>query len=384
MNNKTNNIKRSKFSVFDQPFELPNEGESLIAQKNGPEIVQITLKDVMGQQLVNYINTTYGLFKRTPEEYIAEFNKQLAKALPIGREIIVPIDKDIIHQAPTPPSVGGITPTPQPDQPPVRVAVIIFHKNVRAYPPEWIKQCVESIQKQTFKNFTVFELDYGGYENQIYPGGNFISQKLKNHAEAHNFLLDLVFKTNPTGNGKCLVGKGAAALLVGAVCEPFDFAFNVNVDDFYTTDRFEKQLFWAKAGYDVISSNFYNIDENGRVMDEMRMHDKNFNKEAGEGHNIYAHPVLCYSRKFWMTCSKLNPDQIPRDDFELWKREHETGKHKFLVLPDFLLYYRSQKTAKPKSDEPQKDRFKESEIAERNRKHDEAREEWLRKTEGGR
>jgi hypothetical protein len=147
---------------------------------------------------------------------------------------------------------------------------------------------------------------------------------MKNHAEAHNHLLDTVFS------------------------QGYDYAFNVNVDDFYALDRFEKQIKYAAMGYDVISSNFHVVNENDEITRTLTMHDRSVEHEASKDHNIIAHPVVCYSKKFWTTCSKLNGDQIPKDDFELWKRSF--GKYTFIVVPEFLLYYRvhENKISKPK------------------------------------
>lgn len=199
----------------------------------------------------------------------------------------------------------------------MKLAVILFHKNSDNYPERWISKCLSSIKEQTHKHFDVFELDYGGQGIQLYEGSTFYSISLLDHAQAHNFLLDKVFELD------------------------YDGAFNVNIDDCYSPDRFEKQIPYLKNGYDVISSNFYNIDDNDNITCKLSMHDKNIITEASIGHNIIAHPVLLYSRNFWTTCSKLKSEEIPQDDFELWKRSYD--KYKFIVLPDYLLYYRIHK-----------------------------------------
>lgn len=201
----------------------------------------------------------------------------------------------------------------------MKSAVIIFHKQAYRYPARWVTKCIQSIQNQTYNKFDVYELDYGGEHTQLYPGSSFASTtSIKDHAEAHNWLLDKVFKLG------------------------YDCAFNLNIDDHYSFDRFEKQLPFIEQGFDVISSNFYHIDENGRVMYPMVMDDKKMELEAKRGHNVIAHPVCCYSKNFWDNCTKLKSEEIPRDDFELWKRSY--GKFKFKILPNFLLYYRVHKT----------------------------------------
>lgn len=206
----------------------------------------------------------------------------------------------------------------------LKIALIIFHKNSHRYPIKWINRLVASIKNQTYTDFDVFELDYGGDNIQIYPNSNFISMKLNDHAEAHNFLLDKVFSLD------------------------YDYAANSNLDDFFSHDRLQKQLKYAEEGYDVISSNFYNVDENDRIIHMHFMDSKDIEAEAAKHHNVLAHPVLMYSKHFWTTCTKLIPTQIPVDDFELWKRSF--GEYKFVICPDFLLYYRvhDKKISNPK------------------------------------
>ncbi len=198
----------------------------------------------------------------------------------------------------------------------IKSAVIIFHKNIGRYPEQWVKECIDSIKNQTYKNFDVFEIDYGGGGNQVYPMSNFESKVFNDHAEAHNYLLDTVFNLG------------------------YDCAFNINIDDSYSLDRFEKQIPYIIAGFDIVSSNYYNVDENGNFLKAMRMDDKNPDLEASNGHNIISHPSVCYSRNFWTTCTRLISSEIPRDDFELWKRSYKNNLYKFAILPDYLLNYR--------------------------------------------
>jgi len=196
----------------------------------------------------------------------------------------------------------------------LKIAVIVFHKNIQIYPHEWIQKCIDSIKNQTINNFDVFELDYGGTNVKIYPDSIYWSMAMDNHAEAHNFLLDLVF------------------------AKEYDYAFNVNIDDFYSNDRIEKQLIYAGKGYDVISSNFIVMDIDGKLQKQMILHNFDPYAESLDNHNIIAHPVCCYSKNFWLNCTKLRGEEIPKDDFELWKRSY--GKFKFVIVPEVLLYYR--------------------------------------------
>lgn len=198
----------------------------------------------------------------------------------------------------------------------MKAAVIIFHKNVDNYVrPEWLKKCYDTIRNQTYKDFDVFELDYGGTHRQTYEGSIFMSEAMPTHAHAQNYLLDGVFG------------------------EDYDCCFNVNIDDYYALGRFENQLKYIEQGYDVVSSNFYRFYGDG-AWQSLEFHNKDIQHEAFQrNHNIIAHPVVCYARKFWEAGDKLNPAEIPADDFALWKRSYQRGA-RFIISPDFLLWQR--------------------------------------------
>lgn len=194
---------------------------------------------------------------------------------------------------------------------------MIFHKNITTYyPKEWIDKCYDSIRNQSYRDFDVFELDYGGGSNHTYKGSNFRSVNLGNHADAHNYLIDWIYS------------------------EGYDCAFNVNVDDWYALNRFELQIPYVELGYDAISSNFYRVNNDESVKQEFRFHYKSWGFEASKGHNIMAHPVMCYSRKFMELADHLVAEEIPRDDFNLWKKCYAQGELKFIILRDFLLFQR--------------------------------------------
>ena len=202
----------------------------------------------------------------------------------------------------------------------MKAAVIIFHKNVTTYyKKEWIDKCMDSIKNQTYRDFVVLEVDYGGDGNVIFKDNRavyYTARNMDNHALAHNFLLDMAFN------------------VYGCDC-----AFNVNVDDYYALNRFEKQLPYIEQGYDVVSSNFYRINNDESIKQPFAFNARDIEREAAKGHNVIAHPVCCYSRNFWLNCDKLNPADIPQDDFVLWKKSYKKG-FRFVILKDFLLFQR--------------------------------------------
>lgn len=204
----------------------------------------------------------------------------------------------------------------------MKTAVILFHKNInKIYKSEWIEECIQSIVNQTYKDYFVYDLNYGGDDfnfSNYFDKSNykFFSESLENHAEAMNYLFD-----------KCIE-------------DDMDCVFNINLDDCYDLNRFDIQLGKIKEGYDIVSSNFKYIgDVKPNSISEFECHlykDLDI-KDRLEVDNIIGHPSVCYSRNF-INKNKYIPSEIPKEDWELWKRT--SGKFKFYICEEFLLFYR--------------------------------------------
>jgi hypothetical protein len=210
----------------------------------------------------------------------------------------------------------------------MKIGVIFFHKGIRnIYKERWIKKSVKSILDQTYTDINLYEINYGSDDfslREYFPEETrkwiYIKEEMSNHAEAMNFILDKAF------------------------LDECNFVFNTNLDDYYSTDRIEKQLEYLKIGYDIVSSDFCYIQENGENNDIVTFHKNirqfgpvSLNLEAD--HNVIAHPAVAYGRKFWVDGNRYNQGEIPREDLLLWKRSLSNGS-KFIIHPDELLFYR--------------------------------------------
>ena len=50
-----------------------------------------------------------------------------------------------------------------------KYAVILFHKNIKKlYKWRWIEKCLHSILNQSYKNYDIFEINYGGSEYDLF------------------------------------------------------------------------------------------------------------------------------------------------------------------------------------------------------------------------
>jgi len=203
-----------------------------------------------------------------------------------------------------------------------KCGVIIFHKNIKdIYKKRWVDRCLESIINQTYNDYKVYEVNYGNDDFSLVRdyelNGVFYKKDYTNHVDAMNFIIDEAFK------------------------DDCDYIFNINLDDYYDIYRFQKQLETIKRGYDVVSSDFVYITEQGNldiVTKYMYMSDLDIKNQLNSDNNIIAHPCVCFNKRFWKS-NRYVSNEIPREDLNIWKRGINSGFN-FFIIRDILLYYR--------------------------------------------
>lgn len=211
----------------------------------------------------------------------------------------------------------------------MKCGVIIYHSNINSlYKKRWIDACLNSIVNQTYKNFCFYEINYSGLGESVLSEINshkkfFWNVKLINYADAMNFILDKAF-------------------------DECDFVFNINLDDYYRTDRFEIQLKYLNDGYDIVSSDFVYIEENNDVDNiklfmNIKRNIKNHNDigiNLNDRHNVIAHPCVAYNKKFWIDSNnRYDISKVPVEDLDLWIKLFNNN-YKFYICDENLLYYR--------------------------------------------
>lgn len=201
----------------------------------------------------------------------------------------------------------------------MKVGVLVYHKDVfNIYKPSWVKKCLDSIRNQTFKDFTVYELCYADTRSLLWERSNYSHIPMVNHIAAMNHILDKAF------------------------LDECDVVFNINLDDYYAPERFELQLKEIEAGYELISSNFQHIEEIDGIdtpVRDMIFHDRDIKVELDANHNVLAHPIIAFTRKFWNENKYYNVDEIGFEDRTLWQRAIKNGS-KIKIIDQILLYYR--------------------------------------------
>lgn len=195
-----------------------------------------------------------------------------------------------------------------------KVAVICYHKNLdQMYPWYWIEKFRQSILRQSHKDFSILELNYGDTPQQIFPNSYFESFELPNFAHAMNYLLDKAFAGG------------------------YDYVFNTNCDDEYALNRIEIQMPHLISGCDIVSSNFC-LTRDDKIVHTHYFHELDPLEELKKDHNILCHPVIGYSKNFWKH-NRYYPEEIPFEDMQLWRRALEAGFN-FRILPDLLCFHR--------------------------------------------
>jgi hypothetical protein len=203
----------------------------------------------------------------------------------------------------------------------MKVATILYHKNILNICEEsWIKDCVNSILNQTFRKFTIYEINYGDDDYKLKDNfetdidWKYYQRPFKNHAEAMNFLFEKCEKDN------------------------IDYIFNNNMDDYSRSDRFQIQLTASlNTNIDICCTNFIHINSKNEEIRKMDMSEKDFQIEFDKEHNMVCHPSVLYSKNFY-TNNRYIPEEIPEEDFSLWKRTLKEFKYK--LLDEYLIYYR--------------------------------------------
>lgn len=231
-------------------------------------------------------------------------------------------------------------------------AVIVFHKNIyQIYEKIWIKECIDSIMSQTYQEFDIYEVNYGGGDVSLFKEYNlkklnkkhaFYSISLPDHTYAMNFIINKAFDNN------------------------YDVIFNSNLDDIYNKDRFDRQIRFVNKGYDLTSSYWEYIENSDSktvtklmgydiLFQNLKKENKNHNKyhiyshkailhELNNNHNVINHSGICITRKFWERYDNFGNllryrDDKPFEDLMLWKRAVESNV-KTAIIPEYLIRYR--------------------------------------------
>ncbi len=195
----------------------------------------------------------------------------------------------------------------------MKTVMLVYHKNIYSvYKREWVEKFVDSVLNQTYKDFTVYEMNYGSGEERLFENSVYESKQLPTFVHAMNELIDKA------------LNDGADAIA------------NSNADDYMSLDRLEIQLPFIENGYDIVSSNFCLVRDDS-IIKFHRFDKLDLKHELSINHNIIGHPSVIYSRHYLLN-NRYIPEDIPFEDMYLWQKT--VDNYRFKIVPENLLFHR--------------------------------------------
>lgn len=178
---------------------------------------------------------------------------------------------------------------------------------------------------QSFQPLYFYEVNYGDCDTQFVQESRFFNKNFDNHSIAMNYIISKAFD------------------------DGCDFVFNTNMDDFYDPYRVEEQLPHLKSGNDIVSSDFFTIDDelcfdnpsSGNILSYENLSSRgSIRGNLVVNHNVIAHPSVSYSRRFWEDeNNRYGKNDIPEEDLILWRKSIHNS-YNFFIVPEPLFYYR--------------------------------------------
>lgn len=188
---------------------------------------------------------------------------------------------------------------------------------------EWLQVAVESICKQTYKEFEFLII----IDNPNLPDA------LKDYllqAQEDDSRIKIIYNEYNLGL--------AASLNRGLMYAKGAYIARMDADDISMPERFEHELkYLEEQELDLVATNKINIDEKGKIIAKDPYIIKNPNKSILYGNMIIHSSVLV--KKDVMIAMKGYREFVNTEDFDLWIRMSEKG-YKLGILNEYLLQYR--------------------------------------------
>ena len=183
---------------------------------------------------------------------------------------------------------------------------------------------IESVLNQTYKDFEFIIVN----DN---PTNDTIKSIITRYAEKDS-RIKLVFNKHNLGL--------AASLNKAAKIANGEFYIRTDADDICDLRRFEKQYKIIKEnGYDLVCSDYYVIDENGKIIDKPDLwYDSVSISKLLPFKNIIHHPTVIIRADSFNNLGGYRNFPCAQD-YDLWLRMKETDC-KFYMINEKLLYYR--------------------------------------------
>lgn len=188
----------------------------------------------------------------------------------------------------------------------------------------YLREAVESILSQTFRDFEFIIIDDGSTD---------ASPQLLREFAARDPRVRLSVRDN----------KGLTVTLNQALAQARgEFVARMDCDDVALPDRFQKQLDYLRSDPSLvcIGGHFELIDDKGRLLTRLRppSDDQAIQKLLLAGHTAISHPAAMMRREAVMRVGGYDPYFKTTQDLDLWLRLGEIGR--LGNVPDVVLKFR--------------------------------------------
>ena len=205
------------------------------------------------------------------------------------------------------------------------ISVIMSVYNERI---DWLKAAVSSILNQTYTDFEYIII----IDN---PNLNDEAVSFLNNTAERDSRVQLHFNEANIGLMK--------SLNVGIQMVRGEFIARMDADDVSFPDRLEKEIAFLKEnGYDMISANRVDIDEEGNEISR-NSHIKNDPEKHLPYTNFIVHPSVLIKTEVMRNLGGYR-EFYNSEDYDMWLRVLSAG-FKIGVMDDYVVYYRIRQTS---------------------------------------
>jgi glycosyltransferase involved in cell wall biosynthesis len=188
---------------------------------------------------------------------------------------------------------------------------------------KFLKESIESILNQTFKDFELIVINDGSIDNSENIIQSYTDSRIR-------------YIRNETNLGLI------KTLNIGIELSEGKYIARMDADDICSLNRFEKQYNFLEQNTDVVLCGSWvkRIDEFGNVKGKIRRIDTNELIRANMLFTTpFIHPTVMI-RKEVLAGNLYNTEAKHCEDLELWVRLSQISEYQFYNLPNYLLFYR--------------------------------------------
>lgn len=205
----------------------------------------------------------------------------------------------------------------------ISVVMSVYNERI-----DWLKAAVNSVLNQTYTDFEfIIIIDNPALNNE--------AVSFLNDAAEHDSRIQLYFNEKNIGLMR--------SLNVGINLACGEFIARMDADDISLPDRFEKEIAFLTAnGYDMVSANRIDIDEDGHEVSRS-IHIMNNPEKHLPYSNFIVHPSVIVRTDVMKKLGGYR-EFYNSEDYDMWLRMLSAG-YRIGILEEYVIYYRIRQTS---------------------------------------